>query len=337
MGYNSSAVRVGTPLISYAALVGWCTTFAVIAVAIVIGNVLTIAVFRWRRPMRTRANYFLITLAIADIMVGIVSMPVYMYYLVCYWRYGGITRNTAYFLYMAEDMFSGFASIFALTVIAVERAYSVIWPFKHRMVTKRVYFTLIALVWGMSGILAFLYFLDAYKILRNRIFFYLIITLLFTSLLIICLAYFLIWIKAKFRKFRDETTCQIHGRASEHDRKLLATLLIVTCVFVVTWVPFHIVNIVVFVCSINSSCGSYGTKNIPFAIYTLIKLLHYSNSLVNPIVYSFTLPNFKNTILVLIGRRSPSFARSFRVSTSRRTDVGKLELKKRISQLTVVT
>lgn len=320
MAHNSSTNRATAPLMTYPVLIGWCTTFALVAILTIIGNVLTIAVFSRRKPMRMRANYFLTSLAIADIMVGTISVPTYMYYLVCYWRYGAITPNTAYFFYMAEDIFSGFSSIFALTVIAVERACSVIWPLKHRTVPKRVYFSLIALVWSLSGLLALLYFLDAYKILRDRIFFYLIIASIFISLFVICIAYLLIWVKAKFRTFQMENRRKISNRASEHDRKLLATLLIVTCVFIVTWVPFHIVNIVVFVCTVKASCGTVRINHIPFTVYTLIKLLHYSNSLVNPIVYSLTLPNFKNAVLVLLGRRDSNFLRSFRAS-SKRTNV----------------
>ena len=323
MGYNTSGTGITAPLISYPALIGWSTLFALVAMATVIGNVLTIAVFSRRKSKCVRANYFLASLAVADIMVGTISVPMYMYHLVCYWQFGTIIGNTAYFFYMAEDIFSGFSSIFALTVIAIERFYSVMWPLKHRTITKRVYVTLITVVWSLSGLLAILYILDACKILRNRIFFYLIIASLFISLFVICMAYLIIWIKAKFRKFKRESNRNINNGAREHDRKLMMTLLIVTGVFVVTWLPFHIINIIVFVCKIKASCRAIGVNHIPLSVYTLIKLLHYSNSLVNPIVYSLTLPNFKNAVLVLVGRRRSSFLRSFRGSS--REPIVKLE------------
>ena len=64
--------------------------------------------------------------------------------------------------------------------------------------------------------------------------------------------YLIIWIKAKFRKFKRESNRNINNGAREHDRKLMMTLLIVTGVFVVTWLPFHIINIIVFVCKIKA-------------------------------------------------------------------------------------
>lgn len=49
--------------------VAWCLALALVAVAIIVGNTLTIAVFTRKKLLRLRANYFLLTLAVADLLL----------------------------------------------------------------------------------------------------------------------------------------------------------------------------------------------------------------------------------------------------------------------------
>jgi len=312
---NSSLPDHGWPLID---LVLWSSTFGILAIAIIIGNLLTIVVFTRKKVLRSRANYFLVSLAIADFLVGLVTIPMYMYTLVSYWKYGTKLQADFFYSYMAIDMFTGFASIFALTIIAIERLYAILWPFKHRIATKQMYHFLVSIAWILSGLISIFYYLWSYQVLKFKFFFYMIMFFIFTSLTIIWIAYGLIWIKLKVRicKRRESSSdssvetlhvssIRNHGnlRRQDHD-VILPTLCIVTVMFLITWVPFYILNIVVFFRG--------GQKGIPEEAFYFSKLLHYGNSLVNPIVYSIKIPKFSRSVSVFFRRKRRAIVKSLR-------------------------
>lgn len=304
-------------------LVLWSSAFGVLGIAIIVGNLLTIAVFTRKKVLRSRANYFLVSLATADLLVGMVTIPMYMYTLVSYWKYNNKHHGVDFFhSYMAVDMFTGFASIFALTIIAIERLYAILWPFKHRIATKRMYHFLVSIAWVLSGFISIFYYLWSYQVLKFKFFFYLIIVFIFTSLAIIWIAYGLIWIKLKVslckrsKPSQDSSIETLHVnirnqgslRRKDHD-VILTTLCIVTVMFLITWVPFYILNIVVFFRG--------GQKGIPEEAFYFSKLLHYSNSLVNPIVYSIKIPKFSTTVSVFFRRKRRAIMKSLRnINTS---------------------
>ena len=63
-------VSVPTPLdVTYTSIEAVC------AVAAIVGNVLVIAVFCKYRVLRTVTNYYVISLAAADLLVGLVGIP----------------------------------------------------------------------------------------------------------------------------------------------------------------------------------------------------------------------------------------------------------------------
>ena len=298
-------------------LITWCTAFALVAVAIIIGNALTIAVFTRKRIIRMRANYFLTTLAVADLLVGAFAVPLYIHQLVWYWKTNSNEKDI-FVAFMAIDIFTGFASIFALTTIALERLYAVMWPLKNMVTSKRVYYFVISVIWFLSALVALLYFMnDGLKVFKLRVFFYFVIFFISSSLLIICVAYVLIWKKVTLQK--DDSPRQGSKYQEEmeqrkrrtQEKSLVTTLLILSLVFVLTWVPFYVLNIVVFFYAKREP------MDIPFEAFCFTKLLHYSNSLANPIVYSIRIPRFARSLLGFFRKRKSALMVSLRLSIKR--------------------
>ena len=126
----------------------WSFAFALVDVVILVGNVLTLIVFSSNKKLlRMRANYFLITLALADMLVGTFAIPMYVYHVISAWYHGDLVwQQYSYKIYKVVDIFVGCASIFTLTVIALERAFSVCLPHVHRNVTNKVYYILLGLI-----------------------------------------------------------------------------------------------------------------------------------------------------------------------------------------------
>ena len=114
-----------TPVPSYFnndELVGWCFGFGVLDALIIVSNTLAIVVFTRSKLLRKRTNYFLLCLSIADMMVGTISLPLFIHTLVVFVR-GEVSKGLADIVKISTlmDIFSGFASVFALTTISLER------------------------------------------------------------------------------------------------------------------------------------------------------------------------------------------------------------------------
>ena len=106
--------------------------FCILALMIVFGNSLVIAAFRVNRRLRTTTNLLLMSLATADLMIGTVSMPLWVYISVTYTFQGPL-----YDFYLTIDVICGVSSILNLTAISLERCYALLHPIKHRSIWKR--------------------------------------------------------------------------------------------------------------------------------------------------------------------------------------------------------
>lgn len=117
----------------------------------IIGNILVIISFKVNRQLKTVNNYFLLSLAFADLIIGIISMNLYTAYIVMgQWAMG----NWACDLWLAIDYVASNASVMNLLVISFDRYFSITRPLTYRAkrTTKRAGL-MIGLAWLVSLIL----------------------------------------------------------------------------------------------------------------------------------------------------------------------------------------
>ncbi|XP_029376812.1 muscarinic acetylcholine receptor M3 [Echeneis naucrates] len=117
----------------------------------IIGNVLVVVSFKVNRQLKTVNNYFLLSLAVADLIIGVISMNLYTAYLVMgYWAMG----NWACDLWLAIDYVASNASVMNLLVISFDRYFSITRPLTYRAkrTTKRAGI-MIGLAWFVSLVL----------------------------------------------------------------------------------------------------------------------------------------------------------------------------------------
>lgn len=278
----------------FSLLLVWCIAFGIVDIIVIIMNILVLLVFSSNRSLfKKRHNQFLIVLALTDIIVGTVVMPLYMYQLISWWLNRlHVLRDTAFEAFSAMDILSGFASIFTLAVIAADRVYAILFPFYHKVPPKGVYPSMLASIWVFSGLLVVYYFLSSSNILPISAFTYLLLLSITISLLVICISYTLVWCRVKCFKFGHMTRS-----ASLREKRLAEMLFMITIVFICTWLPFHVLNFLFHFCKFRPSCYPSSVS-----IVYLSKLLHYSNSFLNPLVYSFKSGEFRMCFKRFIGR-----------------------------------
>jgi len=234
--------------------------------------------------------YLVINLAVIDMFVAGVAVYVLFYRsgVNCnLWKWHSFEVRT---VTMVLGTLFVFGSLINIAIIALERVHPTFFPFRHRVLKKWVYQLIIAAVWVSSGLVTIAYTLLAEfdEIYYNDYFY---CTFHSICLLIICVSYTSIVIKV-----RCGAQPQHHG-ATSRERKLTMTLLIVTVVSLLLYVPYvaALISKLKILQSVSFS--------VVFHINCALLVLLYANSLVNPILYTIRLPEYRAALLALFRKR----------------------------------
>ena len=267
-----------------------------VSVAIVTLNLCTIIVFIKNRNFRKRSMYLVINLAVIDMFIGGIAVY-HLFYIPgvhCnLWKSFAIEVRANIFI---QDMLLLFfaASLPNIAIISLERAHATFFPFRHRMIKKWVHRLTIAVVWVTSGLVTILYIL---LLQSDKLYYgeYLYGSVTSICLLIICVSYTSIVIKV-----RCGAQPQHHGAASR-ERKLTMTLLIVTVVSLLLYLPHVIWSSVKFISKFEIYWSL--SPSAPFHLDYAFLILFYANSLVNPILYAIRMPEYRSALLSLFCKR----------------------------------
>ncbi|GFS79592.1 muscarinic acetylcholine receptor DM1 [Nephila pilipes] len=119
-----------------------------LSIITVIGNIMVMISFKMDKQLQTISNYFLLSLAVADFSIGLISMPLFtMYILIGTWPLGDFVCDS----WLAFDYLNSNASVLNLLIISFDRYFSVTRPLTYRALrtTKRAAF-MIASAWVIS-------------------------------------------------------------------------------------------------------------------------------------------------------------------------------------------
>ncbi|XP_005453323.1 muscarinic acetylcholine receptor M5a isoform X1 [Oreochromis niloticus] len=127
------------------------TVSAIVSLITIVGNVLVMVSFKVNSQLKTVNNYYLLSLAAADLIIGVFSMNLYTsYILMGYWALG----NLACDLWLALDYVASNASVMNLLVISFDRYFSITRPLTYRAKrTPKRAGIMIGLAWLVSLVL----------------------------------------------------------------------------------------------------------------------------------------------------------------------------------------
>uniref|UniRef100_A0A7N6AXW0 G-protein coupled receptors family 1 profile domain-containing protein n=1 Tax=Anabas testudineus TaxID=64144 RepID=A0A7N6AXW0_ANATE len=130
-----------------------CITYLAIFMVGVLGNSLTCAVILRYRVMQTPTNYYLLSLAVSDLLVLLMGMPLELYDMWQNYPFlfgeGGCYFKTFLFETVC------FASILNVTALSVERYVAVVHPLKVKHMTTRAHVKrVIVMLWVLSMLCA---------------------------------------------------------------------------------------------------------------------------------------------------------------------------------------
>ncbi|CAH3194831.1 unnamed protein product [Porites evermanni] len=282
----------------------WFAVTLTVCLAIVTVNLLSIILFIKNRSLRTRAMYLVISLTIADMFVGGFS-HLYPFRLLSLFSCDIVNMNLSQELNaIIRILFSWFpvTSLTNIAVISLDRMHATIRPFRHRLIKKWVYGVTIAGVLVLAAMVA-----TATLILRQygkefwyHIYFWNSYSCL--CLLVICVSYSSIVVK-----FLCGGHPQHHG-ADNRQRKLTVTLFIMTIVSSLMWLPHAVYAFILFQ-SLTSTMEFLSASQELVSLVFSLSILSLMNSLVNPIVYTIRMPEFRKALLLLFKRQRRQNAR----------------------------
>ena len=253
--------------------------------AISIINVITITAFARHRHLRKRSTYLVMNLTVADLLVGVVTGPLFMYdhqksekdNHVCTWP-GSII--------CAIQLTFPIASQVNLSLISLERLHATLFPFRHCLITRCVYFKIIIACWFTAFTLAYVM-----SILSQEDSYYAWVSFNAVTLLVLVVSYIIIIVNVQSNPHSQH-------RGSIHiERKLSVTLFIVTGVSVLTILPFIIFK------SIPVDVTEKWRSASSVDIYNILVVIKCANSIVNPLVYAIRMREFRNALRNLVSSK----------------------------------
>ncbi|XP_037837330.1 trace amine-associated receptor 1-like [Kryptolebias marmoratus] len=269
-----------------------------LSLLIICGNFLVIISIAYFKQLHTPTNYLLLSLAVADLLVGALVLPFstilslsscwYLSYLLC------VLRDLFDLLLCAS-------SILHLCFISVDRYYAVCKPLTYATkMTVRVSVTMILLSWTPAALIGIgitirgmknynsSWKCDIFKTTKESsigaVFAFYIPAFMILTI------YLKILMVAKKQARSIQNTTKLRSAVSKREGKASKTLALVMGVFLICWTPYFFLKFF------------FHMKNhtIPVLVIEAFKWLGWSNSMLNPFVYAFFYNWFRSAFKMII-------------------------------------
>ena len=275
-------------IVSSSACIIWFTVFTAEFVAIVTVNLLSIILFIKIRSLCTRSMYLVISLTVADMLVGGLSGSVSQLDLLRECHFVNVYLVHLKVIIVLGNFFLlfPFVSLTNIAAISLERFHATFLPFRHRLIKRWVYVVAIVVVWVFPVITLVIRDIESILIRRHLY--------LWESHCCLCLIITFVSYTSILFKFRFGAHPQRHCAAALRQRKLTVTLFITTLVSLLLWLPYGIYLFVAWLSGICNYRIAY-PKGVTWGY--LMRFLFYANSLGNPILYAIRMPDFKKALL----------------------------------------
>lgn len=263
------------------------TVYCIVFIMSSIGNVVVIMVVSRKRRMQTVTNWLIVNLAIADLAVTFICIPVEIPLILKHniWLYG---KAFCRMLYPLQTM-TIYASVYTLVAMSLTRYWAIRHPFRRQMSTKQAKI-MICFLWLISFSFVIPYIIrlnyntetgyceevTTPQGRRNYTIAIFVSQYIF-PLLLILFAYILIAVELGKDRNGEKTLTQQQKR--KENTKVLTMVVIVTVTFASCVLPYHVVGLYV---------QFSGNQTFPHfdEINALCYLLLFSNSCMNPIIYN---------------------------------------------------
>ncbi|XP_021515483.1 neuropeptide FF receptor 2 [Meriones unguiculatus] len=292
------------------------TSYSLIFSLCMVGNTVVCLIVIRNRHMHTVTNFFILNLAVSDLLVGIFCMPVTLLdNIIAGWPFGSSMCKISGLV----QGISVAASVFTLVAIAVDRFRCVVYPFKPKLTTKMAFVTIV-IVWGLAITImtpsAVMLHVQEEKHYRVRLSYHnktsavywcredwpneemrrIYTTLLFVTIYLAPLSLIVVmYARIGASLCKTSAPCKSEQRpeqqrVSKKKQKVIKMLLAVALLFIISWLPLWTLMML----SDYADLPPNRLRIINIYIYPFAHWLAFCNSSVNPIIYGFFNENFRN-------------------------------------------
>ena len=250
----------------------WLTQFIMVFII----NTFTLAVFARSRHLRRRNTYLIMNLTVADLLIAAVSGPE----TILFFKRNTRPKKGFGVLYSIISDMCWIASLGNLVLISLERLHATLYPFRHCLLGKSIYYKIIIFSWfGALTLACVLHIIRMNNpVLTDR---YPWIIYVVLTLAVLTTSYVII-----LSKFITKPHVQQLGSVISAERKLSATLFIVSAASILTLLPWVIIT-----------CISISSDRYLWIKFTharkIASTFYFLNSLLNPVIYAIRLTEFR--------------------------------------------
>ena len=281
-----------------------------IAVVILLTNGIVFVLFWKRKSLRTPSNYLLFSLAISDIMTGLINIPLFLSEFIL----NDDRRKPA--LLGASLVFHNvisFSIAYHITAVTAEKYLAVVNPFGRNMRTKKTAFKVASVIWLWSillGTAPACWFanenLANYMQAGYNIFCSVIVFLL--PFMFILYAYCIMFRAVSSKSCLGKSLQQEKGtrafKKASNEKKCLIILLAMAVTFALCWLPWFMLMLLFSLAHIGWIPVRYVIPLEPAAQIFLI--IRYLSSAINPLLYTFFKQDFWSAFRIIVLKKRPS-------------------------------
>ncbi|XP_051265398.1 trace amine-associated receptor 1-like [Dicentrarchus labrax] len=272
-----------------------------LSVVTICGNLLVIISIIYFKQLHIPTNYLILSLAVTDLLVGVLVCPFSMAFSVTSCRYQPVlfckVRGSI-------DVTLSTSSILNLCCISIDRYYAICQPLTYRSkINDRVIGIMILMSWAVAAVIGIGIMIADFN--RGNCGQSCLIDAVISTLLACVFSFYIpviimlsIYLKIFLVAQRQansiqNTTCQSTksgATVSKMERKATKTLAIVMGVFLLCWTPFFFC--LTFLFSINAK--------VSLPVFEILNWLSLSNSMLNPFIYAFFYSWFRSAFKMII-------------------------------------
>ncbi|XP_077443601.1 trace amine-associated receptor 1-like [Stigmatopora argus] len=267
---------------------------ALLSVVTIFGNLLVIITILYFKHLKNSTNYLILSLAMADLLVGLIVFPISMAFSLSSCSYH---EDLFCKIRSSLDISLSTCSILNLCCISIDRYYAVCHPLTYRVKMNHcVVVLMIMITWGVSALIAIGVLIAGLQngkcqdwclievLMENTI--GPILSFYLPVIIILC-----IYLKILLVALRHARSIHCSLKVvSKTERKATKTLASVLGVFLICWTPF-------FVCI---TYLPFSSGLVPDSVIETLNWLTLSNSMLNPFIYAFFYRWFRAGFRIII-------------------------------------
>nr|XP_057931593.1 trace amine-associated receptor 1-like [Doryrhamphus excisus] len=269
------------------------------SISIICGNLLVITSIIYFKQLHTPTNYLILSLAVADLLLGALVLQFNMALSVNSCIYFG---DVFCKMRRSFDISLMMTSILNLCCISIDRYYAVCQPLTYKTkINARVVGIMILVIWVFAAVCGFsimfvglkdavcegrcfIFHIPSSNIVASVISFYLPV------IIMLCFYLKILTVALKQAQSIQSTKTAQTEQVSKMERKATKTLVIVMGVFLLCWTPFFL----------SLTFNPLSGYSIPLPLVEMLLWLGWSNSIFNTFVYGFFYSWFRAAFRIII-------------------------------------